>query len=121
VQSCLYKPFSWGYLRNNKQFSERLFRIYPSILSPIFSKGTFSVPSNFWRLFSFSHLPFVSENLPFVKVSNPHIPDLLAGYFSVIYLYISQLNGAWLQCKMYHLLAAALFNYRQRVQPPSNF
>jgi hypothetical protein len=40
-----------GYLRNNKQFgsdkqfSERLFRIYPSILSPIFSKGTFSVPS----------------------------------------------------------------------------
>jgi hypothetical protein len=51
VQSCLYKPFSLGYLRNNKQFgsdkqfSERLFRIYPSILSPIFSKGTFSVPS----------------------------------------------------------------------------
>jgi hypothetical protein len=40
-----------GYLRNNKQFgsdkqfSERLFRIYPSILSSIFSKGTFSVPS----------------------------------------------------------------------------
>jgi hypothetical protein len=38
-------------LRNNKQFgsdkqfSERLFRIYPSILSSIFSKGTFSVPS----------------------------------------------------------------------------
>jgi hypothetical protein len=57
VQSCLYKPFCWGYLRNNKQFgsdkqfSERLFRIYPSILSPIFSKGTFSVPSANVRLF----------------------------------------------------------------------
>jgi hypothetical protein len=57
VQSCLYKPFSLGYLRNNKQFgsdkqfSERLFRIYPSILSPIFSKGTFSVPSHFGKAF----------------------------------------------------------------------
>jgi hypothetical protein len=45
-----------GYLRNNKQFgsdkqfSERLFRIYPSILSSIFSKGTFSVPSKNWGL-----------------------------------------------------------------------
>jgi hypothetical protein len=67
VQSCLYKPFSLGYLRNNKQFgsdkqfSERLFRIYPSILSPIFSKGTFSVPSILQRIFYICYFNFLCE------------------------------------------------------------
>ena len=51
VQAILYKPFSLRYFRNNKlfgstkQLSERLFQIYPAILSSIFSKGTFSVPT----------------------------------------------------------------------------
>lgn len=62
-----------------------------------------------------SHILYQSSNRK-SRLARMNIQDGAAR----IYLYISKINGASLPCKMNLLLLSALFNFRQRVKPPSS-